>query len=296
MAKVGIALLGFALLASCSYDAGRLLRPTEESSVADASRSDTSAGQGHQDAREADRRDAGVVDPRDADTRKKDGAVGDAGKSSTAGNDPDMAGGKSLVATFVAGRAQGALSGYGSVSLGVVDSVTSPTCNGMQIGGVTPSMPPVTFNSTCRPSAITWGTATGLCASGTIAGWSANPSYVDSMIDWGILVGVATGEPVQALGVAYDSITLTVSGWSSGTLFAVVHLADDASNLTYCARMTSGNSIKLSSFNTECFFGNGKSLCDSDMERIDKIGVQVPSSQSPSTLSDFCLTQIELAK
>jgi len=296
MAKFGIALLGFAFLASCSYDAGRLLRPAEASSTADASPSEPSADKGTKDAREGERRDAGVVDPRDADIRKNDGAIGDAGKSSTAGSDADMVGGKTLEATFVSGRAQGALSGYGYVSLGVVDSVTSPTCNGMQIGGISPSMPPVTFNSTCRPSAITWGSATGLCVSGAVAGWSSNPSYVDTMIDWGIMVGVATREPVQAIGIAYSSITLTVSGSNSDALFAVVHLADDANNLTYCARMTSGNAVKLSSFNTECLFGNGKSLCEKDLDRIDKIGVQVPSSQSPITLTDFCLTKIEFAK
>ena len=296
MAKFGIALLEFALLASCSYDAGHLLRPAEKSAAADASRSDTSTDKGPKDTRETDGRAAGISDPRDADIRRNDSAVGDAGKNPATGNDADLVGGQSLVATFVSGRAQGALSGYGLVSLGVIDSVTSPTCNGMQIGGISPSMPPVTFNSTCRPSAITWGSATGLCVSGTIPGWSSNPSYVDYMIDWGVLVGVATREPVQELGIAYSSITLTVSGWNSDVLFAVLHLADDANNLTYCARMTSGNSVKLSSFNTECLFGNGNSLCDKDLERIDKIGVQVPSSQSPITLSDFCLTKIEFAK
>jgi hypothetical protein len=110
------------------------------------------------------------------------------------------------------------------------------------------------------------------------------------------MVGVATREPVQTLGVSYSSITLTVSGWHPDVLFAVVHLADDASNLAYCARMTSGYFIKLSSFNTECLFGNGRSLRDEDVERIDKIGVQVPPSQSPITISDFCLTKIEFAK
>jgi hypothetical protein len=296
MAKFGIELLGFTLLASCTYDAGRLLRPTEASSQADASPSETSADKVAKDAREGDGRDTGVADPRNADVRANGGAVGDAGTSLTAGNDADLVSGKSLEATFVSGRAQGVLSGYGYVSLGVVDSVTSPTCNGMQIGGISPSMPPVTFNSTCRPSAITWGTATGLCVSGAIAGWSSNPSYVDYMIDWGIMVGVATREPVQAIGIAYSSITLTVSGSNSDALFAIVHLADDANNLTYCARMTSGKPVKLSSFNTECLFGNGKSLCEKDLDRIDKVGVQVPSTQSPIALTDFCLTKIELAK
>jgi hypothetical protein len=116
------------------------------------------------------------------------------------------------------------------------------------------------------------------------------------MINWGIMVGVATREPVQAIGVSYVSMTLTVSGWGSDPLLAVVHLADDASNLTYCAWITSGEAIKFSSFNTECFLNSGTCLSDKDVERIDKVGVQVPSSRSAITLSDFCLVKIELAK
>jgi len=296
MAKFGVALLGFALLASCDYDTSRLLRQAEERSAADASHTPAKVENGPTDTRAAENRDAGVATAPDAYTRSSDSAVGDAGKSPTVGSDADTPGGNSLEATFVSGRAQGALTGRGYVSLGVVDSVTSPTCNEMQIGGISPSMPPVTFNSTCRSSAITWGTETGLCVSGSIAGWSSNPSYMDYMINWGIMVGVATRDPVKELGVIYSSIALTVSGWHPGSLFAVVHLADDPNNQTYCARMTSGNPIKLSSFNTECLFGNGKSLCDSDVERIDKIGVQVSPSQSAITLSDFCLTKIAFTK
>jgi hypothetical protein len=277
MAKIGIALLGFALLVSCSYDAGRLLRTGGEPSTPDASRSDTPADSREYGAWKADARDIGVVDPRDS------GISGVVASTNTE-------------ATFVLGRGQGALTGYGHVSLGVVDSVTSPTCNGMQIGGVSPTTPPLTFNSTCRPSAITWGSATGLCVSGAIPGWSSKQSNVDYMINWGIMVGVATREPVQAIGVSYESIALTVSGWDSDPLLAVVHLADDASNLTYCAWMTSGDAFKLSSFNTECFFGSGKRLADNDVDRIDKVGVQVPSARSAITLSDFCLTKIEFAK
>jgi hypothetical protein len=289
MAKCRIALLAYALFSSCSYDAGRLLRPDKESSVADAARTDTPVAIRANDTREADTRDGAI--------QNRDDAVCDACKSATDGKDADIesgvVSGKNTEATFVSGRAQGALTGYGYVSLGVVDSITSPTCNGMQIGGLAPSDPPVTFNSTCRPSAITWGSATGLCVSGTIPGWSSYSSHMDSMIDWGIMVGVATRQPVQTMGVSYGSIALTVSGWNSESVLAVVHLADDASNLTYCASMTSGVAIKLQSFNTECIFSSGRGLADKDVERIDKIGVQVPSSRSVITLSDFCLTKIE---
>jgi hypothetical protein len=116
------------------------------------------------------------------------------------------------------------------------------------------------------------------------------------MIDWGIMVGVATREPVQAMGVSYRTITLTVSEGEDRPLFAVVHLADDANRLTYCASMRSGEAIKFSAFNTECLFNSGDRLALSDVEKIDKIGVQIPPSESAVTLSDFCLTKVELAK
>jgi hypothetical protein len=284
--------LGCMLLASCTYDANRLLPAVESPPTADASRSDTTATMrapdGASDVWQGDYRDAGAAGGRDAGARES--------ADRDNGGTPDATGSKVEETTFVSGHGQGALTGRGYVSLGVIDTVTSPTCNGMQIGGLSPSFPPVTFNSTCRPSAITWDSATGLCVSGTIPGSSSNPSYMDYMIDWGILVGVAAREPVQAIGIAYSSITLTVSGWDSGALFAVVHLDNDANNLTYCARMTSGTAITLSSFNTECLFGSGKRLAEADVERIDKIGVQIPPSQSRTTVADFCLSKIELVR
>ncbi len=288
MGKLGMTPLVCALLGSCTYDAERLLPPVDRSPVGDALRSDTAADLREPDVWKTDSRDAGVAQEREAGTRGP-GAPDADGTSSAMGS-------KIEEATFLSGRAQGALTGLGYVSLGVIDAVTSPTCSGMQIGGLSPSMPPVTFNSTCRPSSITWDSATGLCVSGTIPGESSYPSYMDYMIDWGILVGVATREPVQAIGIAYSSITLIVSGWDSDNLFAVVHLADDASGLTYCSRMTSGIPIKLSSFNTECLFGSGKRLAEADVQNIDKIGVQIPPSQSDLTVADFCLGKIALAR
>jgi len=300
MGKFAIAWMGFALVAACSYDASRLLRPAAESSIADGSSAST-PGDGREDAAgKPYTRDANVANVRDAGIGENADAVRDSGRSSAHGSDADfgvsVVAGASTVATFGSGRGQGALTGYGQISLGVVDSVTSPTCNGMPIGGLSPSAPPVTFNSTCRPSAITWGATAGLCVSGTIPAWSTNRSYVDSMINWGILIGVAAREPVQAIGVSYSTMALTVSGWDAGPLLVVVHLADDPSNLTYCGWADPGEAVKLSTFNTECYFNSGKGLSDKDVDRIDKIGVQVPSSRSAITLTDFCLTKIEFAK
>lgn len=271
------------LLLACTYDASRLVAPDD--SPGDASRADTLAVN----------RDAGS-DVRDGGTDVL--SVG-SGKSDAVGPETSEAIEPASLAASVAfaqGRAQGAMSGYGYVSLGVLDRVTSPTCGGMPIGSLAPSEPPVTFDSTCWPNAITWSSSSALCVNGEIPAWSPSPSYMDYLINWGILVGAATRDPVQGIGVSYRTVALTVTGGECDTMRAVVHLADDPANLVYCAAMTSGVPIRLSSFNTECFFGSGTALSLSDVPKIDKVAVQVPSRRTAVKLKDFCLTKIEFGK
>jgi hypothetical protein len=330
-----LTLLVTVTLGSCTYDAGRLLPPAVSSVVSpDASGADKQVilADAGSDGRDAigPRSDAGDGIRGDAyaggtraedavidDTRAEDAVIGDTraedaitGDAPTADTRKDNAsadnigradkeadsGGEADKTTFVQGRGQGALSGYGYASLGAADSLTSPTCGGMPIGGLAPSMPPVTFGSTCRPSDITWSSTAALCASGRIPGWSSSQSYGSYLVNWGIMIGVGAKDPVQALGVTYKSVALTVTGSYPGGLVAVAHLAGDDYNRTYCAWMRSGVPIRLSSFNTECNFGSGTSLDEDDVQKIDKIGVQVPPSQDAITLSDFCLTQIDLGK
>jgi hypothetical protein len=268
------------LLLACTYDASRLVPPNDlpaDASSADALVDNRGAS--------ADTRDGGV-DVLSLASVKRD-AVG------PESNEAIEAVSLGASVAFAQGRAQGAMSGYGYVSFGVLDSVTSPTCGGMPIGSLAPSEPPVTFNSTCWPSAITWSSSSALCVTGQIPAWSPSPSYMDYLINWGILVGAATRDPEQGIGVSYRTVALTVTGGEWGPMFTVVHLADDPANVVYCAAMTSGTAVKLSSFNTECFFGSGTALSAGDVPRIDKVAVQVPSRRTAVTLKDFCLTKIE---
>jgi hypothetical protein len=282
MRRLGITFAACLVLA-CTYDASRLAPPDD--SPADASRADSLAVNR---GANGDVRDGGS-DVLSVGSSKSD-AVGPEANEAI---EP-----ASLAASvaFAHGRAQGAMSGYGYVSLGVLDSVTSPTCGGMPIGSLAPSEPPVTFNSTCWPNAITWASSSALCVSGQIPAWAPSPSYMDYLINWGILVGAATRDPVQGIGVSYRTVALTVTGGECSPLLAVVHLADDPSNLVYCASMTSGMPIRLSSFNTECYFGSGTALAPSDIPKIDRVAVQVPSRRTAVTLEDFCLTKIEFGK
>jgi hypothetical protein len=282
MRRLGI-MFATCLLLACTYDASRLVPPDDLQ--ADASSADALADNR---AATADTRDGGPDVLAVASTRR------DAVSPET--NEAVEPVSLAASVAFAQGRAQGAMSGYGYVSLGVLDSVTSPTCGGMPIGSLAPSEPPVTFNSTCWPNAITWSSPGALCVSGQIPAWSPSPSYMDYLINWGILVGAATREPVQGIGVSYRTVALTVTGGECGPMLAVVHLADDPANVVYCAAMTSGTPIKLSSFNTECFFGSGIALSPGDVAKIDKVAVQVPSRRTAVTLKDFCLTKIEFGK
>jgi len=308
MVKLALALL--VTLASCSYDAARLLPRADASPDTRVVPSDVAGnsrdaivpdlGVRASDAYAADARAGdtftGNTHTGDAfagDDRTGITAAGDTGKAST---ESDLGSKWTDETTFVNGRAEGALSGYGSISLGAADSVSLPTCGEMPIGGLAPSMPPVTFNSTCRPSAITWSSETGLCMSGTIPGWSSNKSYSSYLLGWGIMIGVAAREPVQAIGVAYKTIAFSVTGADSNRLLAVVHLSGDDNNRTYCASVVSGTPIKLSSLNTECAFGSGTTLSEYDVRKIDKIGVEIPLSDDTITLTDFCLTEIDLGR
>lgn len=312
MGKVAIRVLVMVMVGSCSYQVERLLPPPADASSA-PSQSHVVPADASVDARSAVApeagadgthgaaapevaadalagRDAGAGEVRPGDAYR----IADLGKTDAEDGGGD--GSQTVVASFSGGRAQGALSGYGSISLGAADSVSTPTCAGMPIGGLAPSMPPVTFASTCRPSDITWNAAAGLCVTGYIPGWSSNRSYGDNLLDWGIMVATAARDPMQALGVTYKTIALSVTGSDSGYLLAVVHLAGDDSNRTYCAWMASGATLKLSTFNTECYFGSGQSLAASDVQKIDRIGVLVPAAENGVTLSDFCLTRIALGK
>jgi hypothetical protein len=309
MGKVALALVVSVTVVACSYDAGRLLPPPDATSMDSAGTSPVDkrvaladAGSDGGDAMalapDASVRvggDVAVADARTeetpADTRASGAFMADAGKADA---ESDLGAGGIDRTTFVNGRAVGALSGYGSVSLGAGNSLSVPTCGDMPIGGLAPTMPPVTFNSTCRPSNISWGSDTALCVSGSIPTAKSLSGY---LVGWGIMIGVAARASVQPLGITYKTVALSVTGADSNHLLAVVHLSGDDANRTYCASIVaSGAPIKLTSFNSECAFGSGTTLSENDIRNIDRIGVEVPVSDEAITLTDFCLTEIDLGK
>jgi hypothetical protein len=221
------------------------------------------------------------------------GVVGTGGVSSTGGTTTTVVG---TTVTFLNGMAQGPMTGYGCVSLGTQDTLTSPTCGGAQIKGLTPSQPALTFNSSCAPADITWNSTTSLCVSGSVPALPANPTEADYDRNWGVLVGVNVREPAQAIGTTHRSITFILTGQPTTALRAVVHLRSDPDNTTYCANMTPGMPVYFTSFNTECWENTGRYLLSSDVAKIDLVGAHVPATSSTVSVKNLCLTRIDLGK
>jgi hypothetical protein len=60
----------------------------------------------------------------------------------------------------------------------------------------------------------------------------------------------------------------------------------------YCAFFISGTQVTLTSTNTHCWDGSGVPLAASDVPKIDKAGLQVPSMSTAITLNNLCITKI----
>jgi hypothetical protein len=186
--------------------------------------------------------------------------------------------------TFNAGVAKGAMSGYGWVTMGALDIVTSPTCGS--------SNAPITSANTCLATQTNWESSNALCVSGTIPALPANPTSTDYSDNWGMQLGANASDPIGALGKTYSTITLNFTGSPQAGLRATVHRTGDPVGTTYCSLVTSGTPMALTSFNTSCWNNSGTSLTTADLPKIDKVGLEVVSTQAEITVSKLCLTSI----
>jgi hypothetical protein len=235
------------------------------------------------------------------DVPSKDGGMdADAGRPDTMDATPDTARtpdtrtpdlaplpdvGAIYTVTFNAGVAKGAMSGYGWVTMGALDVVSSPTCGA--------SYETITAANTCVSTSTNWDSNNALCVSGTIPALPPSPTSTDYADNWGLQVGANASDPIGALGKTYSTITLNFTGSPQTGLRATVHRTGDAIGTTYCALVTSGTPMVLTSFNTSCWNSSGTNLTAADLPKIDKVGLEVVSSQSEITVSKLCLTSIE---
>lgn len=204
------------------------------------------------------------------------------GGASGGGSSGSCTGGADTVC-FATGQAQGAMTGYGWVAMGSLDSISSPTCD---------TGTPITSTSACTTT-TKWSSTDSLCITGSIPALPATPVQSDYDNNWGLQIGVNAKEPSDAIGRSFSKITITVTGTPSTGLRAELHRKGDPDGTTYCANFVSGTSIVVASFNTACWDGSGTALTAADTTNVDKVGVQVSSTSSAITVTNLCLTGVQ---
>ena len=183
--------------------------------------------------------------------------------------------------TFNSGQAQGQMTGYGWIALGSADSASDPTCSGVAITSTAP----------CN-TATTWSSTSALCITGAIPALSAAPLQAEYDANWGLQIGVNSNETDGvAIAKTYSAIAIAVSGSPTSGLRVEIHRKGDAPATTYCAANT-GSAIPLTNFNTHCWDNGGTAFAAADAALIDKVGIQVSSTQSPITVTNLCLNSI----
>jgi hypothetical protein len=197
------------------------------------------------------------------------GGIGGGGVAGSSGN----------TVTFVNGRAQGPMTGWGWIALGALDTVSTPTCADGS---------PVTSGTEC--SSYAWPTSAGLCMSGAVPA-VVGSDYADN---WGILMSAGVSDPQGGpLGRSFQSILFNVSGRPQSDLRGAVHRKGDPQDVNYCAAIVSGGAVMFTAFNTVCWGGgSGTPLTLADVPNLDWIGLQVVSGPSAINVSNLCLTSL----
>jgi cysteine-rich repeat protein len=182
--------------------------------------------------------------------------------------------------TFLGGTAQGAMTGYGWISMGLDTNVTNPTCTDGAL---------VTSGESCQYG---WNSADSLCMSGVI------PATTDYADDWGVQIGVSSvssvdssGNPIRGIGISYTSIMLSFHGSPSAGLRIYVHRHGDPPSVSYCVPYVA-TPVPLTNFNTACWNGSGTGLLASDVPNIDMVMLDVVSTSSVITVTNLCLDSI----
>jgi hypothetical protein len=213
------------------------------------------------------------------------GSTGGAGGS--AGGTGGSAGVLIGTTTFVDGKGDGDLNGYGWVALGADDTLTSPTCGA--------DMDPITEASPCGGT-TNWSSDTALCMTGSVPALSDSPTSTEYAANWGVQVGVDATTKGGQIGKSFASIAFEFSGTPATGVRAIVHQAGTTGGTSYCYDgIESGTAVALSKFNTKCWPGSaGTAFNPSNAAKIDKVMLQISSTDTDITVEDFCLESITL--
>jgi hypothetical protein len=185
------------------------------------------------------------------------------------------------VVSIANGQAQGAMTGFGWVALGSLDTVTDPTCDSPK-GAIT---------SAVSCDLTRWSMPNAYCVSGYIPLVGSSSEFTSN---WGIILGInCTPVTGGVLGQAFSSLTISTSGSPSSGLRVQVHRKGDPQDTTYCTNMTPGLAVSFTSLNTTCWDNKGTYLTAADVPNIENIAVSVPSSMTSSiTVTGLCITGI----
>jgi hypothetical protein len=212
------------------------------------------------------------------------GTISTGGTTSTGG--ATATGGTSVINTgntvtfSSSGKASGAMSGWSYIALGAQDTVSDPTCGASQ-AVITSTVP-------CTTS-INWSGTNGLCITGYV------PVADSQYKSWGINLGVnSTPTDGEILGQSFVSITYSIAGvpTPASSLRAIVNVG----STEYCAPVTSGTAIALTSFVTDCWNGAtaaGTRLTAANVKNITRVSVQITANETVAiTVTNMCLAGI----
>jgi hypothetical protein len=189
--------------------------------------------------------------------------------------------------TFDKGKAAGAMTGYGWVALGSLDTITDPTCGA--------SKTPITSAAPCA-SDPNWS-GTGLCITGSCPALDATtPDYTNN---YGVVVGVnagdagGTGDSSMVLGQTFTSITINATGVPSSEVRAQIHIKGDADSKSYCLKFTPGTAMDIAKFATDCYNTAPSGLFPAaSAPNIDKVSLEAVSASTAVTVTSMCMTGI----
>jgi hypothetical protein len=216
----------------------------------------------------------GGINPFAGGTTGSTGGATSAGGTTTVTSTPT-----GTTVAFAAGKAQGAMVGYGFVASGSSDPITDPTCG-----------PTKATISTATPCAVNpnWSGTDKLCVSGSIPALGTPPDYT---ANYGIVVGVNAGDP-GTLGTAFTSMTMAASGLPTGAVRAQVHVKGDSYCMTYSA-----SAMTLAKFATDCYNTTPLLLIPSaSIANIDRVSLEAVSGTAAIAVTSMCITGITFAK
>jgi hypothetical protein len=202
--------------------------------------------------------------------------------------------------TFLNGKGVGLFTGNGWVAGGTsgpgnigtpLTTFKTPTCpagDGTLTGGT---------GAGC--SALTWETTNSLCMSGTIPALTACPTNCaapgevgdDYSEDWGAAVGVNVSTVANtAMGQAFNTLTVNFTGTPGGVVKLSVI---DSSGMWYCFyNYVSGTPVTPSQLTQSCWLTSSPGPALSSLATITSVGLEIDSSQSAETFTDFCMDSI----